>query len=341
VANIPDPLPDSAVEIGRYTTNVAYLWNGTDPSVWPSQKVILGAWDESTGIQAGQSYDVNGAVIGTPTYPINPNYWTYIRPLGNVDDVATDYLDSIRFAGHSEPKFAVDARRYPNSNAPFTLRMTRTLITNDGFPNIPWGWTAEIIAADPERVVTARAIGIYSDPAWANYLYTTGAFSLNATTGLYTSVCPVGQRKAAPEPIYYSLLWGSLQEGNWQLTDLTEGAVQGREHWQFNQGEVSYELVQVGPEVLMPPTLALLSPQGYAVDDIASFSANRIFLKLDQGFRDSADPTLVFHLPSGIETVGMIWNELTDRYISGSETGLRAKLLATIGERIRIELRWL
>jgi hypothetical protein len=341
VANIPVELPTSAVEIGRYQTFAAYLWNGTDPSVWPTQKVVLGAWDESTGLQAGQSYAVDGVtVVGTPSYPVNPNYWTYIRPLGNDGKVATDQLDSIRFAGHSEPKFAVDDNRYPVVEQPFSIRMIRTKITNDGFGHIPWGWTAQVISADPLRDIQARAIAIYSDPAWQNYLYTTGAFTMNATSGYYESVCPVGQRTASPTPIYYALLWGSLQEGTWQLTDLQEGAVQERMHWSNAQGDP-------GRSVIVTPTPGqnnfemdpeILSPDGYLVTNAGTINANRLFIELQNGQRDSHDPAVMLWFPTGIDTIGFIWAQ--NRYESGPEPMIRNKIEALSGFKLRLALTW-
>lgn len=338
--NVDNPSPQPRVFMAEYGNRRAYLYSG-DETAWPDS-YIVGAWDRQTGLQAGQSYDVDGAtVIGTPTYPVHSDYTTFIRPLGNDNGVGTDNLDTTRWQGAPEEKFLEDADRYPSSNRPFTLRMTRTKIMDDGFSHIPWGWTAEILSTDPERVVTARAVGIYSDPEWVNYLYTTGAFSLDPITGLYTSVCPVGQRTAEPQPIYYSLLWGSLQEGNWQMTNLTEGHVENRLHWQFDQDNdaVVLKFQPAGVET-NAVVESQYSPEGFEIIEIGTFGVSRVFLDLG-GERDTADPTLVFYLPSGVETVGMTWSAARSRYQSGNEIGLRSKLLATVGERIRVEIRWL
>ena len=84
--------------------------------------------------------------------------------------------------------------------------------------------------SDPARDITARGIGIYSDPDWTSYLYTTGSF-VDDGSGNYYTECPVGQRTAAPDPVYFALHLGAAQEGTWQLI----GDVEERQFWGGNQ----------------------------------------------------------------------------------------------------------
>jgi hypothetical protein len=91
---------------------------------------IVGAWDmdqEATDgyLQAGQTFDGGGSIIGTPTYPLQPDYTAYIRPLGNKAGRATGALDSVRWAGHPEAKWLNDDDRYTVDDHPFTLHVVR------------------------------------------------------------------------------------------------------------------------------------------------------------------------------------------------------------------------
>lgn len=231
-----NPFPRQSVLIAEYNDGVdkkAYLTTHTD---WPASMVIIGAWDRETGLQEGQTYDVDGEIVlGTPTYALHANYLSFIRPIGNEDGRATGHLDSHRWQGMREQKFLEDSERYPATNRPFLLRITRTKILDDGFPEIPWGWTVQMISDDALRDITARGIGIYSDRDATAYLYTTGAFIFNATSGFYETVCPVGQRKATPDSVYFALLLGAAQEGIFSLDDLNEGTTVDANFWTADQ----------------------------------------------------------------------------------------------------------
>jgi hypothetical protein len=124
------------------------------------------------------------------------------------------------------------AERYPADNRPFYLKITREDHTAD--PTWPgWGWRVDMISADPTRDITARGIGIYSDDAWQNYLYTTGSF-IDDGSGNYYTECPVGQRTATADDVYFALLLGSAQEGTFTLpAGQTEAEAN---FWKANQG---------------------------------------------------------------------------------------------------------
>jgi hypothetical protein len=85
-----------------------------------------------------------------------------------------------------------------------------------------------MISDDPARDITARAIGIYTD-TWA-YQYTTGAFVDDGSGNFYTE-CPIGQRTADPDPVYFALLLGAAQEGRWVL----DGTTSESQFWSSDQ----------------------------------------------------------------------------------------------------------
>ena len=376
------PRPQPSVLMTEYNDRRAYLYSGDDPA-WAGS-YIVGAWTDN-GLQLGQSYDTQEPpqVIGVPTYPLHEDYTTNIRPLGNDQGRATGLLDSLRWAGHPEAKYLQDDNRYNDTNAPFTMVVTRTghgqdaqawdtnatygegeYATSGGmwlslqdnnqgntpyggspfweFINQPgpWGWRAEIFSDDPLRDITARAIAIYSDPEWTAYLFTTGAFALDPDTGLYTSVCPIAQRTAAPEPIYYSLLWGSLQEGNSALTAAQDGSELSRLHWAGDQGSGSnfYAEEPNGANTNSVPQQPHYSPNGYEVVELRTSGPNRIVLKLENDAYDGTDPTITMYLPSGIEIIPLVWQGT--RYLSGLETGIRTKVQDVGSFKVQIKLTW-
>ena len=214
---------------------VGDLSNGDYVHLLPNEDpaaTLIGHWDNDGTLH----------VVDEPAY-------AELRPFGNDSGKATSMLDLMGYQGHAQrhlQEVPVEHTypEYPASEQPFSLRITRTQTLDDGWPHIPWGWTVEVLSDDPERDITARAIGVY-DENW-NYLYTTGAFVLMefeeedeegnpVTVERYGTECPVGQRKATAEPVYFALLLGADQEGRWVLEDLDEGAVDTRQFWSSDQ----------------------------------------------------------------------------------------------------------
>lgn len=206
--------PQPSVEMARYEGKVAYLSADIE---WSENAYIVGSWDSETGLRYGQTYDAEGGVIGTPEHAIHPDYLEFINPLGNRAGQATGHLDTLRWQGHPEAKFLQDDRRYPDTDAPFQLKIER--VYHDGtdptFTIEGWGWTVTMISADPVRDITARGIGVYSDPECTQYLYTTGAF-INEN-GTYLTRCPSGQVQPTDAQVNFALLLGSAQEGFFNL----------------------------------------------------------------------------------------------------------------------------
>lgn len=228
----PEP-PNHAPQAN--SSYVGELDNGNYVHLLPNEDAeanLIGWWDND-----GTLHSVDGA-------------FDQLRDLGNDAGVATNPIDVSHYQGHLQRQVQASPVEgslpyYPANEQPFTLRITRTLTTDDAWPHIPWGWTVAVFSQDPARDILARAIGVYNEDG--NYLYTTGAFVLmDFEEGVdeegspiivqrYGTVCPIGQRTAEAEPVYFKLLLGSAPEGAWTLTDLEEGAEQTKLFWEHDQ----------------------------------------------------------------------------------------------------------
>ena len=154
---------------------------------------------------------------------LDADYEAFIRPFGNDAGVATDRLDYQHYYGHpqrevQETPVPDTAAQYPSDTQPIVLNMSRRFDDTPGFEGE--GWVATIEFNSPDRAPDARAIAIYTDPDHQNFLYTTGAFVFTDQgdgTFKWQAVNPAGRVTQNPEPIYYALLFGSLQEGRMTL----------------------------------------------------------------------------------------------------------------------------
>jgi hypothetical protein len=100
----------------------------------------------------------------------------------------------------------------------------------------PWGWLVKMISADPQRDITARAIGQYSDPEATSFLFTTGAFINDGKYGdVFYTECPPGNRAATADPVYFALLLGAAQEGIFQLDSPDDGSHAEALFWAADQ----------------------------------------------------------------------------------------------------------
>ena len=211
-ADVPDPLPDNSqiIEMTGYAGHRVFSdprKDGNPISEWPVTAIILGQWDPD-GKPISQHVDYQ--------------LW---RPLGNDDGMATGDLTgqgrqgwAVRYQEWDEADpDNIETSIYPATNMPFKLKITREDHTSD--PTWPgWGWRVDMVSEDPARDITARAIGVY-DANW-QYLYTTGAF-IDDGSGNYFTECPIGQRTADADPVYFALLLGAAQEGRWVLDGIT------------------------------------------------------------------------------------------------------------------------
>lgn len=244
-----------------------------------------------------------------------------------VTGIASDSIQINTYQGHLQRKVQVDPvynedeippymPEYPSNNQPFSLRITRTYITDDGYPEIPWGWTVEMLSNDPNRDITARAIGVYENNG--NYLYTTGAFVLMDFDDIdihgnpvvvqrYASVCPVGQRKANPETVYFKLLLGSAPEGSWNFNDLNEGAVQTKLFWEFDKTYPIYgEWVDSGQTVdSMAGTVTIIQDNSqFSVNDLIRI--NNVEMTVDSLWTGTG-LVLLPYTASAVDDIVYVW----------------------------------
>ena len=240
---------------GTYNDGTQDWWLYLCTEILTADRVI-GAW-ESDGSVLVTDTDPD---TGEPTayYPIHPDYQTYIRPLGNAtvtefdqdgnpisttEGVATDSLDYHHWFGGDqrnlqEVPVADTLAEFPETEQPIALTMERWFDETPGWEGNAWRATIEF--SDPTRAPNSRAVGIYSD-TWG-YLYTTGAFVWTDTGELdaegnpvfkWQTQTPVGRATADPEPFYYALLFGSLQEGRMVLEPNVES--KSNFYWENNQ----------------------------------------------------------------------------------------------------------
>ena len=246
----PETRPTNWIRLGEYGDNWVYMdHTDMDPLERPelSTSKLLGQWD------------FDGMLYGT----LDPDY-DLIRPLGNQtittydeqgnpinteEGVATKELRYSHGLGwrqrnRQETSAPDTLAEYPATEQPIVLTMARRFDDTPGFEG--QGWVATIEFSDPNRDAGVRAIGIYDDN-W-NYLYTTGAFvwtevepgPIDPETGeplpgLYKwqTQNPAGRVTPTPEPVYYALLYASLQEGRMELTAQQDERVD--HFWEFNQ----------------------------------------------------------------------------------------------------------
>lgn len=81
-------------------------------------------------------------------------------------------------------------------------------IVHKQFPDGKWGWRAEFVAQAQEFEPGVRAIAIYADADHQQYLYTTGAFTLDGD--VYATEWNDG--KSEPEDVHWALIFASQPE---------------------------------------------------------------------------------------------------------------------------------
>lgn len=170
---------------------------------------LLGQWNEDGSVPEGVTIDAD--------------YTAFVNPAGNASGEAPETVAIINWLGH-HPERAIreliegdeTLPYFPADNQPFIVRVARTVILDDGYPQIPHGFTFMIEFADPTRAPDARSFGVYSDAGCTQYLWTPGAFSL--IDGVWTINCPVGQRTAEPQDWHFAMLFGAAQEGRFTLS---------------------------------------------------------------------------------------------------------------------------
>ena len=210
---------------------------------------------------------------GSPRNAVDLDAYQIIRPLGNKETgEATGDLAYHYVMGHA-PRQLEPGRLYPTSNSPFDLEIRHQQITEGTWQG--WGWRAELHGDAGSRNPGVRAIGVYSDQACTQYLYTTGAFvqgqSLwqTSSTGTPLTVwyteCPLGQLKPSREDWYIAILYASLQEGIQTL-----GAAQDSIRYLFWEHEQGYTPPSGAAWVDTGATIIALAGQVYRTSSTIS-----------------------------------------------------------------------
>jgi hypothetical protein len=224
------------------TTHVQDVYlSDTLPNPMPAGAVLIGEWQED----------------GTPVGAVNTAEYLAFRPLGNESGAATSTLLFTYFQGEQPRQIgnpvASDPieRLYPSDNLPFAVEVRHKQFTGNANPAWDgWGWRAEIVGGAASRDPSARAIGIYSDEACTQYLYTTGAFTQQQSawqvdgqgqplTVWATEYNPglLGYDNDSKQDVHHACLLGAAQEGHATLQPDQESAY--HEFWEHDQGYVA------------------------------------------------------------------------------------------------------
>lgn len=235
-ATLPDPLPTNW--IATAAANV-YLCAPMPATLPPGAVVVL-------------EYEEDGTVVRADL-----DAYLQIRPLGNAaDGRAVAGLRFHHFMGDWHPKLGNPAsvdpveRLYPDGNRPLAIEVRHKLFTGNANPAWDgWGWRAEIVGGAAARSPAARAIGIYADAECTAYLYTTGAFTQQASawqtdssgaplTVWATEYNPglLGYDNDAKQDVHHACLLGSSKEGFATLR--SDQASAYHEFWEHPQGYV-------------------------------------------------------------------------------------------------------
>ena len=234
-------------------------------------------------------------------------------------------------------------------NTPFGGSAFWEFINQSGF----WGWVVKMISDDPLRDITARGIGVYTDPECTQYQYTTGAFINDGKYGdVFYSECPAGQRQANPDQVNFALLLGSAQEGYYNLPELGDESEalfwRDPQIFQVGVGSLDYiKITQYGNRYggkISDDTLNTdeLTPDGYQIEELTVGVNNRFRLRLVGGVRDDADPTVTIRriVDGAPRTFSMIWSAGASGYLSGPETDAHASAVANVDYFRLIDIVW-
>lgn len=268
-----NPRPGPSVLMKEYNDGAdkrAYLYTAADVSAWPVAATSLGEWATATGAPNGLPDADYATYIGlfgndagmasaekdTLRWQGHPEEKFYLY-----DDTDPQNIITNRYPATDTPfRLMITRQDYGSTAQPWdngTTYNTGDFATSGGMwqslqdGNVgntpfggspfwefinqsgPWGWRVDMLSDDPLRDITARAIGVYSDPAATSFLFTTGAFVDDGGGNFFTE-CPPGNRAATADPVYFALLLGAAQEGIFHLMNETDGAQDGALFWQGN-----------------------------------------------------------------------------------------------------------
>jgi len=174
-------------------------------------------------------YGINGTMIGAwnkdgtiaDGYTVDQALYQELRPLGNVDGVATSLLRYSYPAGMEQYHLRVDGF-YPEDNQPLYIE-TRHIEHLDG-----WGWQSELLYADKDPSV--YAMYVHNDG------YTTGGFHL-ATSAWQTD------EDGNPLQVYLTRVADGFQKPSkvdWDISVLWASLFRGRATLEADQDSIKY-----------------------------------------------------------------------------------------------------
>ena len=176
----------------------------------------------------GDSNDLSGE---SPTH-YGCHWWSDAETVAALDAIRNTTLSGCEVlircaAGDVIPTENTTLESQPSTPEPVgtfgAVRGDFIAIRHKQFSGGLWGWRAEMRSQSGDFEPGVRAIGIYSDAACTQYLYTTGAFVLDSASGRYVTEWNAGN--SAKTTRYFALLYASTQEAIGALLNTQDVAV--------------------------------------------------------------------------------------------------------------------
>jgi hypothetical protein len=221
-----------------------------------------------------------------------------------------------------------------NANAaPFlgTIELTRD-VTTGGFRAVLKEWAA---LADPAKI----KLGLYSDFNATGFIVATDGFAFDGLE--WFVLCPVGF-EPGPGDIHLAFTYEDRKVSaftmfsQWQTQTFTGGG-----NWESIR--VRMWVTKYGPQYgakRSDDTLARAkSPNGIVIAQIITTDAQHVKVRLLGGAQDTPQIRLTLRIPDDSQTMMLNWDG--SEYISGSVPGIRSKLSAIEGTRLKTRLKFL
>ena len=177
-----------------------WIMNADDEFEAQPGDTILGGWGADDG-------------VNLPAYPIHPDLFTYVQPIGNTLNATTGTFDGTAefpvhkyYLGHEPRWWGVD-NQAPDLNQTRHVVCTRFESEFSGQIYHRVRFTLKE-PFDKNNAPNALAILVYTDPERLNYYYTPGAFIWDGAE--WSCETPLGQSSIGVEaPVYYCVGLGS------------------------------------------------------------------------------------------------------------------------------------
>jgi hypothetical protein len=258
----------------------------TIPSPLPAGAVVIGEWL------------ADGTPVGTP----NSAEYLTIRPLGNAAGEATGPLLYHYFMGEAQRMLGNPAatdpieKIYPAGNLPFDVEIRHKYFTDPAHPQVNgWGFRVELIGSATTRNPALRAIGVYSDAAATQYLWTTGALSLGTSDWQVDA-------NGTPLQVWYTHSWDGdrpAQKKDWHIAMLKGSAQEGIQTLGAGVDGIRY-LFWDRTQGMEPPAGATWVDTGVTITQLVGAGVYRVSgipsgLTMGQALRLGATATTAFN----------------------------------------------